>query len=75
MQGLQSAGHLQLLLANAATARTLLVQHNLRLVISIAKRYMNRGVEVADLVQDVRAQGSCVLVHAPKASFDGPGVE
>ena len=54
VQGLHSAAHLQLLLANAAGARSLLVQHNLRLVISIAKRYANRGVDTADLVQDVR---------------------
>ena len=59
VQGLHSAMHLQLLLANAAAARSLLVQHNLRLVISIAKRYSNRGVEMADLVQDVRAPGFC----------------
>ncbi|KAK9840772.1 hypothetical protein WJX81_003904 [Elliptochloris bilobata] len=51
-QGLLSAAHLQLLLANAVAARALLVQHNLRLVISIAKRYTNRGVDVADLVQE-----------------------
>lgn len=56
VQGLQSAVQLQLLLANAAAARALLVQHNLRLVISIAKRHANRGVDIADLVQDVRPQ-------------------
>lgn len=60
VQGLHSAMHLQLLLANAAAARSLLVQHNLRLVISIAKRYSNRGVDIADLVQDVRAPAFCV---------------
>ena len=49
--------HLQLLLDNGVSARKLLVQHNLRLVISIAKRYTNRGVEISDLVQEV-----CCLV-------------
>jgi len=52
-QGLLSVAHLQLLLDNGVSARKLLVQHNLRLVISIAKRYTNRGVEISDLVQEV----------------------
>ncbi len=52
--------HLQLLLDNGVSARKLLVQHNVRLVISIAKRYTNRGVEISDLVQEVRCP---VCVH------------
>ena len=64
VQGLHSAMHLQLLLANAAAAHTLLVQHNLRLVISIAKRFSNRGVDMADMVQDVSAPGSVRLAQA-----------
>ena len=54
-QGLQSAAQLRLLLANSAAARKLLMQHNYRLVISGAKRYIGRGVETADLVQEVSA--------------------
>jgi len=32
------------------------MQHNYRLVISIAKRYIGRGVDTADLVQEVRTR-------------------
>jgi hypothetical protein len=56
MQGLRSAAQLRLLLANSAAARQLLMQHNYRLVISIAKRYIGRGVDTADLVQEVRTR-------------------
>lgn len=33
-------------------ARRILVQHNIRLVISIANQYMNRGVSLEDLIQE-----------------------
>ncbi len=50
-QGLKSEAHARLVLANGAAARGLMLQHNTRLVISIAKNYRNRGVEMQDLIQ------------------------
>jgi DNA-directed RNA polymerase sigma subunit (sigma70/sigma32) len=52
VQGLQSEAHLQLLLANMHKARSLMMQYNFRLVISIAKQYANKGVELQDLIQE-----------------------
>jgi hypothetical protein len=52
MQGLQSEAHLQLILENTRRARELMMQYNLRLVISIAKQYMGQGVELQDLIQE-----------------------
>ena len=37
---------------NATEARNLLIQHNVRLVISMAKNYKWRGVELQDLIQE-----------------------
>lgn len=45
---------------DAATARDELIRSNLRLVVSVAKRYGGRGLSIADLVED----GNIGLVHA-----------
>jgi len=42
------------------TARQSMIEHNLRLVVSIAKGYMGRGVPMADLVEE----GNLGLMHA-----------
>jgi len=45
---------------NDATARQTLIVSNLRLVISIAKRYLNRGLSMLDLIEE----GNIGLMHA-----------
>lgn len=49
---LQSCDVLQVRLAHGRQAKRLMVEHNLRLVVSIAKRYIGRGVPLGDLVQE-----------------------
>lgn len=43
-----------------ATARQDMIKHNLRLVVNIAKRYINRGMELLDLIEE----GNLGLMHA-----------
>ena len=48
--GQEAAAIEQLSTENASEARTLLIEHNLRLVVYIAKKFDNTGVGVEDLI-------------------------
>ena len=41
-------------------ARQRMIEHNLRLVVNIAKHYLNRGIPLLDLVEE----GNLGLIHA-----------
>ena len=49
--GLRSASHLHLLQSNAGTARSLMLRHNLRLIILVANRYLDGKVEPTVLAE------------------------
>ncbi len=55
-----SRGHLVKSLASLDSARSRLVEHNLRLVVWVAKRFRGRGFDFVDLIQE----GSLGLIRA-----------
>lgn len=50
----------RLVRAGDFAARQMMIEHNLRLVVNIAKHYLNRGIPLLDLVEE----GNLGLIHA-----------
>ena len=61
--------HLELLQIRSADARSLLANSNLRLVVSIAKRYIGRGITFLDLIQE----GNMGLLRATQKFYAWKG--
>ena len=56
---MQEIGELELLRKTSRKSKQLLVEHNLKLVVSVAKRYIGRGVALEDLIQEGITVGHC----------------
>eukprot|EP00887_Chlorella_sp_A99_P007133 scaffold2.g7133.t1 len=68
--GLASAAEARLVARSRAEAEDLMVQHNMRLVFSVCKRYLSRGVELADLLMDgVEGMRRALLRFDPQKGF------
>jgi len=60
---LQEIGELELLRKTSRKSKQLLVEHNLKLVVSVAKRYIGRGVALEDLIQEGITVGHCEMAN------------
>lgn len=60
--GLQSESHLQLLHSNRRAAHLLMLRHNVRLVVHVARKYTHWGVDMVDLVAVSPLHGLVILV-------------
>ena len=68
--GLASGAEVAQVARNRAEAEDLMVQHNMRLVFSVCKRYLNRGVELSDLLMDgVAGMRRALLRFDPAKGF------